>query len=395
MTHPFSQADASANSIPLDAILAEYEEDIVAGGVIPLAHPSGLSGAAHWFVETLAGPLCLRRTSLATRSLEQVEYAQAVLWHAVWEGFELVPLPIETRRHQGFLVRGGDVWELLPWFDGTKEELQPQFVPGYPPLAPGATTGSNPQIAPYRSVPHAHIVSAMLTLAQFHEATATFPLPHPPQTHSRGLASALTQWQWWLDGNLERLRHTIETTRTRDVSGDASCATQHRIPTELAASALAFLDGLEPILPSVELHLARGSRLTVSVQPSLGNAHRRHLLFDDSGVCGLLDMKELGADNVTRDVASLLGSLAGSDTMLWNYGMLAYESIRPIDDDELYMVHAFNIASLGLTGLALLERAYLRNERLASGQCDAMISELAWQEHRLSILRFRRGGAAA
>ncbi|MGL4942814.1 MAG: phosphotransferase [Thermoguttaceae bacterium] len=366
----------------IEAVLAEYAEDVVAGGVIPLSHPSGLGGADHWFVETLAGPLCLRRTSLADRTLEQVQYSQAVLWHAVWEGFELVPLPIETRDQHGFLVRGDDVWEVLPWFDGEKEELRHQFVPGYPQLSKNSPPSQ--QMSPYRAVETARIVSAMLTLAQFHGATAMFPLPHAPQTHSHGLADALNQWREWLDGPLERLRHTVATRRD-----------ENKLLHEIGVRADAFLQSLETILPSVELHLTRGARLAVAIQPSLGNAHRRHLLFDENGVCGLLDMKDLCADSVTRDVASLLGSLAGSDTMLWNYGMLAYESIRPLDDDELYMVHAFNIASLVLTGLKLLERVYFRNESLASEQYDAIASELAWQEHRLTMLRYRRTGGAA
>lgn len=373
----------------LESVLAQYDEEVVAGGIVPLAHPSGLGSSAHWFVDTFTGAHCLRRRERHLVSRDALEYSQAVLWHAVWEGFEILPLPRETQNRQGFVEFDGGIWELLPWLDGEKEELQHQFVPGFPPLSGALHQSRN--LAPYRAIEHARIVSAMMTLAQFHGASATFPLPYSAQTSSRSLQAALTKWQWWLDGNLERLRHAI--------------VTQVIPHHEIAPRANSFLEGLEPILSSVESHLARGTHLQVAIQPSLGNAHRRHLFFDEHGVCGICDMTAICADSVARDVATLLGSLAGSDTMLWNYGTLAYESIRPLTDDELYLVHAFNIASLVLTGLSLLERVYFGESSsanvnfssvpLSSGQYDAILDELAWQEHRLGSLQFRKRGRVA
>jgi Ser/Thr protein kinase RdoA (MazF antagonist) len=137
-------------------VLAAYPDDCRASQIEPLGSAGGFSGARFWRVSAPCGVLCLRRWPPEHPSPEQLQFIQAVLWHVVQEGFRLVPLPLSTRLHKGYVRLHGHLWELTPWMPGK---------------------------ADYRAHPtHQKLRAAMVALAEFHLAAATFPLPHPPPT---------------------------------------------------------------------------------------------------------------------------------------------------------------------------------------------------------------------
>ncbi len=105
--------------------------------------------------------------------------------------------------------------------------------------------------------------------------------------------------------------------------------------------------------------LSRSSRLTSPIQPVIGNACRRHFRFDDDGVCGILDLKEIVVDTVALDIATLLGSLAEADERLWRLGLKAYSQVRPLSDNELLLLEAFDCSRVVLEGLDYLSRHFL------------------------------------
>ncbi len=335
-------------------VLSEYPEDHRIGKITPLPYSRGLSRAEHWVVDAEAGRFTLRRWPRGTPSINRLQYIQAVLWHTVYEGFELVPLPCETLEHKGFVEVDGSVWELLPWLNGDKID-------------------DGGKIAPTQ------IVSAMLTLAQFHEVTSTFPLPNDPLGGSETIGRYLTRWKYWVGGEIHELSHRIrakqrETTDLRE--------------TELIRESLLLLDHFLTFGGQAMTMFVRGSRLCVSIQPVLGNAHRRHLLFDEDGVSGILDAKELGVDSVSLDIATLLGSLAGNDPRLWSYGLKAYRSIRPLSDEELYLMTAFDFAEMILSGLEWLNLLFLKQWKFNPEQRATILERLRWQTKRLNDYRF-------
>jgi len=334
-------------------VLSEYPKDHRIGKVYPLAHKAGLCGTEHWMVEAKTGLFCLRGQSQQFLSVNRLQYIQAVLWHAVYEGFDMVPLPCETREHKGIVECNGQLWELLPWLEGQK-------------------------IDSFENVDTTQIVSAMLTLAQFHEVTSTFPLPNEPLGLSPAIQKHLNRWKSWVGGDIQELASRIRSRQHK------SCDFQE---TELIHVSLALLDHFRMFGGNAMTMLTRGTRLSVPIQPVVGNVHRRHLLFDDDGLSGIIDFKELGVDSVVLDVASLLGSLAGNDPKLWNYGLKAYRSIRPLCDEELYLMIAFDFAEMILSGLEWLDLLFLKQRKFTSEQIQAILERLHWQTNRLNQYR--------
>ena len=335
-------------------VLSEYPKDYRTGKVSPLFHSAGLSGAEYWMVEARGGNFYLRGQSQKTLSVNRLQYIQAVLWHAVYEGFDLVPLPLETCRHKGIVEYGGRLWELLPWLEGQK-------------------------IHSFEKVGSAQIVSAMLTLAQFHEVTSTFPLPNDPLGISSAIQRHFNRWKSWVGGNFHELVSRIR--GRQQEMGDFQ-------EMELIRESLVLLDHFQMFGGDAMTMFTRGGRLSVPIQPVIGNVNRRHLLFDEDGLCGMIDFKELGVDSISLDIASLLGSLAGNDPKLWSYGLKAYRSIRPISDEELYLMVAFDFAEMVLSGLEWLDLLFLRQREFRPEQKQAILERLRWQTSRLNQYRF-------
>ena len=335
-------------------VLSEYPEDYRIGKIYPLFHFASLSNAEYWLVEAEAGNFCLRGQSQETLSVNHLQYIQAVLWHAIYEGFDLVPLPLETRQRKGIVEYAGWLWELLPWLEGHK-------------------------IDSFDKVDSTQIVSAMLTLAQFHEVTSTFPLPNEPLGLSPTIQKHQARWKSWVGNEIHELANRIRT-RQRETSDLQE--------TELIRESLLLLDHFLMFGGDAMAMFARGGRLSVPIQPIIGNVNRRHLLFDEGGLCGMIDFKELGADSVSLDIASLLGSLAGNDPKLWNYGLKAYRSIRPLSDEELYLMIVFDFAEMILSGLEWLDLLFLKRREFRPEQKQAILERLRWQSARLNQYRF-------
>ena len=336
------------------AVLSEYPKDHRSGKVYPLVHLGGLSDAENWMVEATKGYYCLRAQPQKTLSVNRLEYIQAVLWHSVYEGFDMVPLPNETRNHKGIVEYEGRLWELLPWLDGQILE-------------------------PFEKVSSTQIVSAMLTLAQFHEVTSTFPLPNGPLGVSPAIQKLLSRWKNWVGGEIHELASRI---RSRQLE------TTEFKEMELIREAILLLDHFRMLGGNAMTMFTRASRFSVPIQPVIGNVSRRHLLFDDDGLCGMIDFKELGADSVSMDIASLLGSLAGNDPKLWGYGLKAYRSIRPLSDAEVYLMLAFDFAEMILSGMEWLDLLFLKQHEFRQEQKQAILNRLQWQTARLNHYRF-------
>lgn len=344
----------------------EYPEEYQPKKLIPWKC-MGLSGASHRLFASDAGLVLLRslpESESVEHQIERLKFRQAVQWHAVSEGLEIVPLPIETREHRGYVQLEGRIWELLPWIHGEQDVVAFEEVPGHP-----GTIKIDAAIEPYR------IVSAMMSLGQFHEASRYFPLPNSPQEISPSIYGMKLKWERYLGGELRILEMKIR-----------GFDRNERFPFslfELRRHGLEIIRSAEFLGCKLLTLLEEAARISVPLQPVLRNADRRHLIFDDEGVCGIIDFKELDVDNIALDLAMLLGSICGREPGLRQLGLSAYQSIRPLEDRELALFNAFEIADMLFPVLEHLEEIFIRKRNFEKPQLDIILDELRWGLHCL------------
>jgi homoserine kinase type II len=305
-------------------VLAGYEARWQPTRLQPVNAAGSFSGARLWRLETLGAPLCLRQWPAEYPTQERLEFIQAVLWHVKQEGFELAPVPLETRRRVGYVRQEGHFWELAPWLPGQ---------------------------ADYRQAPStAKLSAALRALAQFHRAAATFPLAEPEAMPSPGIAERAERLAGLVHGGLDSLAAAV-------VDGDWP---------ELAARARTLIRLFPFASASVGRFLAEGAKLAVPIQPAIRDVWHEHVLFVGDRVSGLVDFGALRAESVSADVARLLGSLVGDEPGGWQTGLNAYETVRMLSPAERRLVTAFDRSGVLLSGLQWLDWIYLQGRIFAN-----------------------------
>ena len=350
-------------------ILSAYPIGFQANAVTPLSPTAALGRCRYWMVEADEGTFCLRRWPKEQTNIERLQFIQAVLWHAVCEGIEIVPLPLETRQRKGIVRCQDCFWELMPWI-GTIPETSSEFSQSV--LFVEGTEKHDWDIFTEESF---RIVSAMLALAQFHEAVVSFPLPDPPESFSVGIRRRLSCCQTWTSGRFATLRRALE---------EVYRLPQNDTESHLARLGLRYIDLVIPLAGTESALLHRATLLPIRVQPVIRNACFRHLRFDEDGVCGMIDFTQLGVDSVALDVATLLGSLADGNADAWAYGLKAYQSIRPLSDTERHLTAAFDVSQTLLEGLEYLDAVFLREEPFTMLQLSEILRRVEHLVARLS-----------
>ena len=251
-------------------VLREYPADCQPMSVEFLASAGGFSGARLWRLRHRgeccacgAGPSSILHPS-------RLEFIQAVLWHVHQEGFVKAPLPLETRSYRGYVSHAGHLWEIAPWLPGRADFCRAPTLP--------------------------RLRTALATLAEFHQAAASFPLPEPPTTPSPGIGESASNWPALVSSGFEALR----------------CAMTGR-DDPFRASALRILEFATRGAGNVQTALKRTLHAAVPLAPCMPDIWHENILFDGETVTGLIDFGSLRAENVAADVARLLGSMAEDD----------------------------------------------------------------------------------
>jgi homoserine kinase type II len=288
-----------------------------------LERTGGFSGALLWRVESQRGPLCLRRWPHGHPSSERLEFIQAVLWHVDQEEFHLIPVPLETHHRHGYVLFDGHLWELTPWLPGR---------------------------ADYRQQPGpAKLQAALIALASFHQAAASFPLPETGPAISPGIDERRRRLAGLAAGRLDDLR------RANRQSGWL----------ELANRGERLIDLAVRLAPRVASALDSAASVRVPLSPCIRDIWSAHILFENDQVSGIVDFGSMRAENVAADVARLLGSMAGDDAQAWRQGLAAYQAIRPLSDEELLLLSVFDRSTVLMGGLQWLEWIYLDRRTFA------------------------------
>ncbi|HVA48286.1 MAG TPA: aminoglycoside phosphotransferase family protein [Pirellulales bacterium] len=329
-------------------VLAAYGADCQPLRIEPLASAGGFSGARFWRVSAQAGVLCLRRWPREHPDRQQLEFIQAVLWHVHQEGFGLVPLPLETRTLAGYVCEAGHLWELTPWLPGEADY--------------------------HRSPSLARLRAAATALAGFHQAAASFPLPHRGPGTAPGLRSRLKRLEVWNDARLVQVSAAITAGDWPEMAERA-----RRLVPLFARAAEAVADVLRQALP-----------IQASLEPCIRDIWHDHVLFVGDEVSGLIDFGALRVDSVATDVARLLGSLCGDDSAAWLEALNAYDSVRPLSSGEALLVTAFDRSNVLLSGMSWLEWIYLEGREFENRAaiCERLDANLARLEHLVGQTAF-------
>lgn len=337
-----------AENAKIERILRLYPDECRPHTIELFAAPLSFSGAGLWRIASDRGPLCLRRWPAGHPSQQRLEFIQAVLWHVDQEGFHQVALPLETQHHHGYVWHEGHLWELLPWL-------------------PGA--------ANYRAQPSPRkLEAAMVALARFHQAAATFPLPETNPVASPGMDERLARIRELLGGGAAELASTIESGGWPEMAVRAG-----RLLSLFAAVA-------PKLLPTIE----SATRLRVSLQPCIRDVWHAHILFEGEGVSGIVDFGSLRPENVAADVARLLGSLAMDDRADWDRGMAAYATVGRLSADELSLVSAFDRSTVLLGGMQWMQWIFVEGRQF--GDPKAALSRVDEFVTRLGRLHEIVGG---
>jgi Ser/Thr protein kinase RdoA (MazF antagonist) len=312
----------------LRAVLDHYPAACqpLAGKVEPLGGAGGFSGAQFWRFASASGLLLLRRWPPEHPTVERLQFIQAVLWHVHQEGFRRAPLPLETRRHAGFVQHAGHLWEITPWMAGKADYHR-------------------------RPTPE-RLCRAMTTLAEFHCAAASFPLPGPTPAPAPGLRQRWDELKRLQQGGLDRLRLSVD----------------RSLWPELADRAVLLLELFSRAAPRVSSTLSRVLDQPVPLTPCIRDIWHDHVLFEADAVTALIDFGAMRPENVAADVSRLLGSLVGDDESGWAAGLNAYQHVRSLSRQERQLVTAFDQSSVLLSSLNWLQWVFLEGRQFENPQ---------------------------
>jgi hypothetical protein len=325
----------------------------IAGAACQLVESDGFSGARLWRVADGARHYCLRRWPEGTDPA-RVSAINTVLVQA---DLPFIPRPVVANSLQSVVIQGSYAWTLQPWMAG-------HCIAKLPP-------------------PQDQLRNGMQALAQFHRSTEICGFTDqamPPQGTRAGPPSGL---QSRITLAVAYLQHKLQAIARAHVPSQL---------TELQPRRERLLSLFLELAPRLVDESRAVLQRSVALQPCIRDIHAGHVLFTSDHVTGLIDFDAMRVDHVATDLARLLGSFCGDDFELWEFGLAAYEEIRPLSRYERNLVVHYDRLAVLLTGLQwldwmLLEGKQFELERVLP-RIDATLGRL---EHLRQNLRIGTG----
>jgi homoserine kinase type II len=358
--------------LSVNKVLEQYSFSPAPAELKPLQSAGGMSGAQFWRIVLPTETLILRRWPKEHPSTPQLRFIHTVLQHAAAHGCNFLPLPLTTRSGESFVEHVGHLWELAPLLAGT---------------------------ADYAAQPTPEkLAAAMRALATFHNATATFSVGRQTESTPLQPLSAVHR-------HLIRLRDLT----TRHLAEPAS-SIRNDIWPGLATLAYQFLAALPNAIPRAISQLEPLANVALPLQPCLRDIWHDHVLFTGDEVTGLVDFGAIAFDTPATDIARLVGSLADATPLpfregqgegsaikgtvpfsrapktgnltstgdayqttakrglspsdpnrsqLWQHALAAYNTIRPLSENETRAAHALSTSAPILAGCNWLRWIYI------------------------------------
>lgn len=286
----------------------------------PVSSLWGFSGAWLWRVSTPLGSWCLRRWPRNGPDRQRLCWIHKLLARVYRAGVPMVPVPVADATGATLCWQQGGWWQLEPWMPGT------------------ASYWEEPSAA--------RLAAAMKALATLHVALALVePGPSGPAPALKRRLAALQAW----NQELPRLQHRVQ--------ADPGSAMKNRAVTVLKI----FRQWSGPL----GNQLQSGTIVSVPLQPAVCDIWHRHVLFTGEEVTGLIDFGAMQLDSVACDIARLLGSMVRQGKGEWRQGLEAYESVRPLRDEERLLVPVLDRATLLLGAMNWLGWWYLQRRPLS------------------------------
>jgi homoserine kinase type II len=198
----------------------------------------------------------------------------------------------------------------------------------------------------------------MRALARFHEAVADFAIEPDGELKLGALAP---------ERHLARLR-ALTAGRICDL-GRAVVDTHW---PGLAPLARRFIAALPSAVSRAVLQLEPLAGVRLPAQVCVRDVWHDHVLFTGDEVTGLVDFGAIDIDTPATDLARLLGSLVsvshgslkgeGGDLLdmdaTWREGLAAYQSVRPLEIEEIRAANALRVSGPILAGCNWIEWVY-------------------------------------
>jgi Ser/Thr protein kinase RdoA (MazF antagonist) len=289
------------NSATVRRILKGFPSIPPTAKIEPLGMAGGLSGAHFWRINAPHGKFILRRWPVEHPSRDRLAWIHRLLEHVHRQGFRIVPVPLKTESGETFIELDDHLWELAPWLPGKADYHVSRNLE--------------------------KLRAAMVTLATFHRAAASFPIDAAPKTNA--VQKRLQRLREFSPSEIATLDDAIEPAIWPDLTALARTAIK-RLPAAIAKA---------------HTRLSQVESVNFALQPCIRDIWHDHVLFTGSDVTGLIDFGAAGVDMPAGDVARLLGSLAEDERDRWQVGLGAYMSVRPLTPDELTAIPALDAAA--------------------------------------------------
>jgi len=292
-----------------------------------------------------SGDVCLRQWQ-AAMSHQRLLEIHRLLEIVNRSGVRQVPVPIPAVNGSTVVEVDSRLWQLEPWMPGQ---------------------------ADFRDVPtDRRLESAMQVIARWHMAAAASAnvsgRPRRPAQHTAPSptvgerADLVVDYQSRLSAIEDALRR--ETDKRFREAGIRITTQFRRIDQDIAGQ------------------LASVRTAEVPLQPCIRDLWHDHLLFTGEELTGLIDFGAVRTDTVACDLSRLVGSLFGNDTDGWRRALIAYESLRPLRDNEAALLEPLDHSGVLLSGMTWLKRRCLLRTELpdinrVSERLEAIAERLA------------------
>jgi Ser/Thr protein kinase RdoA (MazF antagonist) len=346
--------------VALSKLLEQYTLPDSRWSVEPTGSPGGLSGAQIWKIRSGWQCFAVRRWPIGTCS-ERLSALHRFLQYLQSESDVPTACPSRTRDGRTAVKQAARWWQLEGWLPGCPDD-------GRCPCPEKLTAG-------------------LSALAHWHLAAGRYRPLEQDHTWFRSAAAAIPAAVTERLTKLERApQPQANSVIPADADRDITLLTPTGLPatslspvglsltpnfdpqstrTVTAESLIAVIDRLPALLsaawPIARQRLSGVAELTVPVQPCLRDVWVDHLLFERNQVTGWLDPAAARTDTVVSDLTRLLGTWVEDDPALWAIGLAAYQRVRPLNDHEVALLPAVDLAGVVLSAAHWVEWRQLQN----------------------------------
>ncbi|QDU80592.1 homoserine kinase [Polystyrenella longa] len=312
----------------ISQVLAHYG---LADGIGANAPPTvyrGFSGAEVYRVETVKGPVAVRRWPKDSLPRERIRELHRFLSHLRQTGLKTVAVPFACRTNptETLVDHKGNLWHCESWFPGNSDLAS--------------------RLTPFR------ITASLQALADWHLAASTFqPLipastwfSQSPQAAVPAIQERRVILQRWTPERVVRILDRLQFVQPNQ---------QDEVWSKWVSE---YLHEYLPLAPRIEEELNQAALWQVRLQPCLRDVWHDHILLDGDQVTGIIDPTAARTENVAIDLARLLGSLFPPECEYWNLALEAYQQKNSLSQTELRLVSVFYRSSTLLSGLSWIEK---------------------------------------